>query len=258
MKYKRFAAAAAAVLMVLSAPVPKTAAFEQNDFSFEESTAISDCIVLASYIGETDGEYKFKTIRMLKGGMSGNYFYLTASEEYAEQLEKNGRYILYLDRDISVYYDHDKYTAVSDILITADEKNNITDMTCGDYIIDNPPANVASLKKYVRSVKSAAIPDKDYIRSKDLEDISLYSNITARVTIKKRISDYSEGCGVYLCTVMEEVKGKLPDEIKVILFDDAEIGEEYYLYLNNELENGKYILSSKNSMIIIDGEERLY
>lgn len=258
MKYKKFTAAAAAVLIALSSMGIISSAYEKKEFSFEESTASSDCIVLASYIGEKDGEYKFRTIRMLKGGMFGDYFYLTADEEYAEQLEKNGRYVLYLDKDVSVYYDHDKYTTVSDILITADEKNNITEMTYGDYVIDNPPDNVTSLKRYVRSVKSTAKPDKDFIRSDDIEDISLYSNIMVKVIVKNRISDYSKGCGVYLCTVEEEIKGNIPKEFKVILFDDAEVNKKYYLYLNNEKENGKYILSSKNSMILIEGEESLY
>lgn len=258
MKNKKITAAAAAVLMALSSMGIISSAYDEKDFSFEESTASSDCIVLASYIGEKDGEYKFRTIRMLKGGMSGNYFYLTADDEYADRLEKNGRYVLYLDRDVSVYYDHDKYTAISDILIIADEKNNITEMTCGDYIIDNPPENIASLKKYVRSVKSTAKPDKEYIRSNDIEDISRYSNIMVKVTVNKRISNHSEGCGVYLCTVEEEIKGNVPKEFKAILFDDAEAGKKYYLYLNKETENGKYILSSKKSMILIEGEESLY
>ncbi|MGN1416380.1 MAG: hypothetical protein ACI4XF_06030 [Oscillospiraceae bacterium] len=246
------AAAVMAAVMALSA-VPFGAYAEADPlagFSFEQCTAESDCIVLARYKGKVGGEYKFSVVRMLKGSISGSYFYVTASEDFGSELTADTKYVLYLDRDISVYYSHDKYTPNYDIIVTADKRNNITGMTVMGEEMGGLPETVTVLTKYTDTVASTAVLDEDYIRSGTVYDLMDDADIIVKVKVGERTGDYMSGSGVYDCTLIETKKGKMPDTFSAALFDNlTSVGGEYYLMLRGKNADGVYELSSKKSEV---------
>lgn len=254
---KRLSAAAAA--LVLAAAVSLTAlpfgagaeaSEEPVTFSFEQCTAESDCIVLARYKGKVGEEYKFSVVRMLKGSITGSYFYVTASEDFGTRLTPDTKYVLYLDRDISVYYNHDKFTPNYEIIITADKRNFITAMTIMGEEAAGFPETVRVLTEYTNSVPSTAVLDEDYIRSGTIYDLIDDADIIVKVKIGERTGDHLSGSGIYECTLIETKKGSIPSEFKAALFDSSvSVGGEYYLLLRGKKSNGVYELNSKNSIV---------
>lgn len=246
------AAAVMAAVISLSA-VPFSAYAEADplaDFSFEQCTAESDCIVLARYKGKVGGEYKFSVVRMLKGSISGSYFYVTASEDFGSELIADTKYVLYLDRDISVYYSHDKYTPNYDIIITADKRNNITGMTVMGEEVGGLPETVTVLTQYTDTVPSTAVLDEDYIRSGTVYDLMDNAKIIVKVKVGERTGDYMSGSGIYECTLIETKKGSIPSTFNAALFDNVvSSGGEYYLMLSGKNSDGVYELSSKKSAV---------
>lgn len=255
MKINKLGIAAAAATLLLSAAAGSGMAacaesyYNAEADSFDIYTCISesDCSVLASYVGREDGDYKFKVIRTLKNTISEKYFYVSDDEKLADRLEAGNRYVLMLDTDISVYYEHDKYTLNGDLLISVDSTNQITGMTASDITIQNPPKSVSALKKYMGGIPDTSIPGKDYIRSSDISEITAASDAVVYAEVVRRISDSSKGCGLYSCRVIKTVKGSVKSEFNVVLFDsEVTAGKRYYLLLN---KNGSsYELSSKKSI----------
>lgn len=257
MKIRKLAAVIAAAVTVLSAAGTVYGYEYDNNFSFEECTSESDCIVLASYIGKSGSEYKFKNVRMLKGSADSSIIYVTAPDDFAEKLEKDSKYVLYLDKSVSVYFKHDMYTVISDIFIAADERNNITEMSALGLDIANPPETVTSLTHYVDSVLSqsddSVIEGTDYIRKANTKQLIELSPVIVKAEIGERIGDNYSGSGVYSCTVAEQYKGDIPVEFTAVLFDSKVTeGGEYYLLLNDDTEDGNYILTSKKSIVSAD------
>ncbi len=225
------------------------------EFSMDDLAAGCDCIIYCFYKGRSGDSYKFETIRMIKGSIDETYFYVDASEDFGKDLLKDEKYVLFLDKKISVYYPQDMYSPVLDIKVCADEKGNITAMTILGKPAENLPATVSILTKYLSSVESTAVPDKDYIRSTDVSDIISGSGIIAKVIIADRISDYIDGSGVYSCILVSAEKGSIPSVFSAALFDaDVTEGATYYILLNSDPIGGIYTLSSKNS-IYLDSDE---
>lgn len=255
MKKKIIASALSAVLaaVMLFTAVPFAAYAEADpleDFSFEQCTAESDCIVLARYKGRVGSEYKFSVVRMLKGSIAGSCFYVTASEDFGSRLIPDTKYVLYLDRDISVYYSHDKYTPNYEIIITADKRNNIISMTIMGEEASGLPETVRVLTEYTNSVPSTAVPDEDYIRSGSIYDLIDDADIIVKVKVGKRTADNLSGSGIYECTLLGTKKGSIPSTFKAALFDSSvSEGGEYYLLLRGKKSGGVYELTSKNSII---------
>ena len=247
-KKNRLAAAAVSAVMALSFSANAVSAQEaSSEFDMYDFISESECIVLASYENKTGDEYRFRIIRTLKNEMPEMYFYLSAGSCFDSELAENGKYVLFLSRDPSVYYQHDKYTAVYDVLITADEKNAVSAMTMEGIPVENPPESVSSLKRYISEVPDSSVKKRDYIRSGSTEDIVQQSDIAAAVTVDRRISDGEKGCGMYRCTVNDCFKGDISGEIDLMLFDSkVKTGEKYYLLLNEN--GGEYTLSSKKSI----------
>ncbi|MGN0695175.1 MAG: hypothetical protein ACI4J5_00245 [Oscillospiraceae bacterium] len=247
-------AAAAVIAAVISLSAVPFAAYAEADpladFSFEQCTAESDCIVLAKYKGKVGSEYKFSVVRMLKGSISGSYFYVSASEDFGAELTADTKYVLYLDRDISVYYAHDKYTPNYDIIITADKRNNITGMTVMGEEMGGLPETVTVLTQYTDTVPSTAVLDEDYIRSGTVYDLMDDADIIVKVRLGERTGDYLSGSGVYECTLIETKKGKAPSSFSTALFDSTVTsGGEYYLLLSGKNSDGVYELNSKKSAV---------
>ena len=252
---KVIAAAISAALTLTAAAYVGSAETEVSPIFSEELDMYgiiseSGNIVLASYESKTGSEYKFKVIRSLKNEMPESVFYLTAGEHLGDKLTKNGRYVLFLGCDASVYYPHDKYTAINDILLTAGEKNRFTDMTAGGIPVKNYPKTVSALKRYIDEVPDSSPQNIGYIRSDSSSEIIKGSDLIVSARITERISDSVNGCGKYRCSTVHSYKGKIPDEFTVILFDSkVKTGGEYYLMM---FENDReYVLSSKKSIISV-------
>ncbi|MCI5751753.1 MAG: hypothetical protein MR038_04630 [Oscillospiraceae bacterium] len=255
MKRKITVSAAAAVMAaVIALTAVPIGAYAETDplagFSFEQCTAESDCIVLAKYKGKVGSEYKFSVVRMIKGSITGSFFYVTASEDFGAELVSGTKYVLYLDRDISVYYAHDKYTPNYDIIITADKRNNITGMTVMGEEMGGLPETVTVLTQYTDTVPSTAVLDEDYIRSGTVYDLMDDAKIIVKVKVGERTGDYMSGSGIYECTLLETKKGKAPATFSAALFDSTIFeGEEYYLMLSGKNSDGVYELNSKKSAV---------
>lgn len=216
----------------------------------EKCTSESECIVLGIFEEKTTDGYKFKTVRMLKGDIDGKEFYVTADDAYGSLFETDKKYVLYLDKETSVYYPRDIFTPKYDIVFWVGAKNSVTGISIDDVSSEDVPfASVSALTRYTSSVTSVAETEKNYIRSDSFDIIYQNSDYIVKAKVEKRIADYTDGAGLYELTVTNNIKGNVPERITAVLFDkNVKEGKEYHFMFGFTDEAGNYILSSKKSI----------
>ncbi len=251
---KKITAVLLAVMIGISACLFKAGAEnsenENNTYSLEDCTAKTECIVLCVYEGKADDCCKFKVVRMLKGNIDGKYFYVTNTGSYGDGFIAGTKYVLYLDKEVSVYYTRDIFTPTENIYFSADSKNNITGVTIdGVFYEELQLKTVSSLTKYTDSVKSVCAAEDNFIRSENFDTIYEESDIIVKAKVVRRVDEFSDGIGIYECTLSEKIKGDISEKFSAILFDNrVRNGNEYYFLFDEKTDKGFYVLSSKKSI----------
>ena len=246
---------AAAALIVPRLQSPEHTVIEEADRVIpteneviEKATHVIDAIFMGEYhteYGRT--EYMFKPVKALKGELDQDdavcIFVIPLPEDDTDntrkKLTENAEYMLFLEKNFSVYYDHSKFVQIS--APVAASGNAGWNTLC---------AKVEELK----DKNTPAAYGVDYSTSKDVEALIEFSSNIFVVTID---SVYAESTiaptTVYSCKVTETIKG-MPAEngnILITMFNGTvNVGEEYVVLLADATNTAPvYTLAAKEGCV---------
>lgn len=225
--------------------------------SFDEIVTLSTHILDAEYAGVSSTKYgselMFKPISLIKGAIEDEIIYVPFTPSSPdEQIEYiiNETYVLFLEKNSSVYYEHDKYVQLDEIHIssTSDEWKTVHERASTILSKSRSKANV--LEGYgVAHTNSASMKDiLDFSENIfEVQIMGIYAESTVTPTT------------VYNCNVVKTLKN-VPDNnsILITMFNDTvKIGEKYVVLLADASETAPvYTLSSKNSVYpCVDAEK---
>lgn len=217
------------------------------DKIISHATHIIDAEYVGTYTSDYGKELKFKPINLIKGEIDKNidsiYVQSLSINENQETIayKMNNRYMLFLEKNSSVYYEHDKYVQLSELHITSNDKEwnkylteiqtaltrlkNIVPPSYGvEYTSSTTIDNIIDISKNIFAVK--------------IEDI--YAESTVAPTT------------VYRCSVTKTLRNIPVDNgnILITFFNNTvSVGNEYLVLLADATETAPvYTLSSKNSI----------
>lgn len=222
----------------------------------EEIIVQATHIVEAEYIGpgDTENELAFEPVASLKGdlGDAGEIHVIPPADDppgdgadTSAAYEKGETYLLFLERNISVYYPHDKYVPLGDLVIS---RNSASWEECRQSIrecLDNGGGG-ADIPYY-------GVPYTDSA------DIGTVVGFSANIFVVDVVSVYGENGAdrttAYTCAVVKTVRNvPVPDsgEHIVITFFDGTVepGGRYLVLLGDAGETAPvYTLSSKAASV---------
>lgn len=233
--------------------------FSEADYvelSFDEVVSYSTHIVNAEYVGEHTSKYgtelMFKPVKILKGEIdthSDNVIYVQPiyinSEQEPVPYQKNMTYMLFLEKNSSVYYEHDKYVQLGK------EQVSSSDSKWDQYSAQIPTA-LAELGN-----KAPSAYGTKYTNSTEIKDIL---EVSSNIFVVKIEDVYAKSTvsptTVYRGSVTKTIRNNPVDDgnILITLFNDTvDIGNEYVLLLADASQSAPvYTLSSKNSVYSVE------
>lgn len=216
-------------------------------------------IVDAIYIGEQASTYGseliFEPVSVLKGMLEGddqNLIYVQPLTTFSSASEFNTEnsvpyvegqeYMLFLEKNISVYYEHNKYVQIGEMIIAADDDQWEEYHTTASNVVaqteDITPSSYGV--KYSDSTELTELVDFSsniFV----VEVTGIYANSTIAPTT------------VYNCTVNKVIRGMPAEDgnILITFFNDTvETGGEYLVLLADASETAPvYTLSSQNNCV---------
>lgn len=260
---------------------------EEEFISFEKAIEISDCAVNAEYVSYLDKgnfvEYEFKINDILYGdvpettiyvfSMKGtshieeiDFTYDIGNDEYTEGDE----YLLILEKNDSLFYEHVRYMLVTDIFIPL---KNLEESSMYDQMIEfnhkDTFSSVIEVNDYVKSIKnsnkSISLAEERflYTKSDNMKIIVLEADMVLEVTIDELFVEGLVGNGdTYTCSVLDIIKGnslQKGEDGKILvtfLKGGVEVGGEYVVMLNKVGDESIiYTQSSKNSVVPVEDED---
>ncbi len=247
--------------------------------TFEEDLIGATHIFFATfkgvYINTMDlVEYKFHVDQTLKGKKIDSIIYVDSSVVGKCDLERTGlpfkkgdRYLLVVQRERSLYKDHDIYYPPFYSIIPLDDLKSSTlfNVSANEFsnFNFNEKATAASLKHYIEKVISSDETKKapefiglNYTESNKLSDIVEASQYICQVKIiKSRSKGIIANSELVYCKMVKPIYGDFKADtignILVINFiaDTVKIGEEYIVMLIKGADTSKiYNISSKKSV----------
>ncbi len=244
------------VLMLLSSCIAKCTgadSLEADDtesapvmLSLSETMSQSTHIIAAVYLGESDGEMLFRPATVYKGTLEDdeteqiNVLYDDADAEEIGFVEGT-EYLIFLDKTVSVYFDHTRFYLQSINLITEE-----TDFYA-DYLAQ-AEENAAA------SEGEAGYSGTAFTTATDPDEIAAFASNIFVITID---SIYGTGTAtnVYNCTVTQVLRGaQVPDEdddVTIPFFvDTVTVGEEYVVLLGDATDTAPiYTIAAKTGAI---------
>src|SRR5699024_5997537 len=167
------------------------------------------------------------------------------SEQDVVVYKENEMYMLFLEKNSSVYYEHDKYVQINNIKVSANDHNwdpyHDQAQTILDKHSDTVPSSYGS----------------EYTHSTNINDILEVSENIFVVKIKDVFSKSNIGpTTVYQSSVIKTIRNTPSDSgnILITLFNDTvNIGDEYVVLLADATDSAPvYTLSSKNSVYTLE------
>ena len=103
-----------------------------NDDILSQSTHIIDAIYLGEYVTDSGTELMFKPVKEIKGTLDGdnqeiiyvrpfNDEYATISKKNSFDFTRNEKYMLFLEKYTSVYYEHDNFVQLGEIILSSED-----------------------------------------------------------------------------------------------------------------------------------------
>lgn len=226
---------------------------DEIELSLNEITSQATHIVDAKYVGEYQSEYgnelMFKPVKLLKGEINTNdektIYVQPESEQDVVVYKENEMYMLFLEKNSSVYYEHDKYVQINNIKVSANDHNwdpyHDQAQTILDKHSDTVPSSYGS----------------EYTHSTNINDILEVSENIFVVKIKDVYSKSNIApTTVYQSSVIKTIRNTPSDSgnILITLFNDTvNIGDEYVVLLADATDSAPvYTLSSKNSVYTLE------
>lgn len=249
--------------------------------SFEEAVKIATNIFVAEFTEEIkDGnsyEFKFKVEKQLKGDTKEETIFVRAinsdviidgrdiSFNNIPQYTVGEKYLLVLERHISVYYEHDMYAYFADVIIPLGDMAN-SQMYRQDIrkhsqqdVFDNS----VNLENYVLELlksednKTNEYYGYKYTTSDSVDEYVKLANYVITFTPMELFSSSdTNGTEIYDCTVKAVHKGELSVETVRIKFfkDTVEIGKDYTAALYANGEERIFVLTSQYSLATTENE----
>lgn len=268
---------------------------EAEYLSFENVIVQCTDIIEATYVGRTENtafsELEFTVNQVLKGGTTEDTIFVTEQMMYIElegqdltylsgnyTYEVGQTYLLLLERNISIYYDHDRYMLLGDVYIPLSETaeslmyGEMLDLHSDSGAAFHSANDVLSyVETYLASMPVLYQEDfveyygTEYVESQNPADIIACSGYVFDVEVGELLVEgvYAE-TETYYCTIRNILKGTLTSEeldarIYVVFFesDNVSPGDTYILMLNRaDTASLVYTLSSENSVVAVeDGME---
>lgn len=260
---------------------------ETEYLSFEE--AIEQCtdVIRATYVRthqyEAYSELEFQVDEVLKGATTAETIYVfevpklvsleSTDVRYVSSsyiYEPGQSYLLVLERNVSIYYEHDRYNLLGDIYIPLANVSN--SLMYNESLFSHAEAlsitstQASNIDSYIGEVISASenvgidYYGSSFTTSEQISDILAGSSCVYTVDVNNlMVEGELNNSETYLCTVTNVYKGELaPEEIEegilIVFFKDSvSAGEEYLVMLNRVDENSRiYTLSSYNSIFSLD------
>ncbi len=206
-------------------------------------------------------EYEVEVLERYKGeAVKENIFIKTQNNNGDKRFKENEEYYFIVERRRSVYFEHDTYIySGADLYFPAE---NIKESTAyHEPLIEHSdiPDNfdeeifVEYIKKVInaRNGEDKLFYGADYTESTDLKTIIAEADCVIEVEPFSEYETISTGTDIYFCEVISVLKGNVLDkkEIEVIFPKDTVKKGEKYLLALDESETGRYLFSSKNSML---------
>lgn len=248
-------------------------------YNLETCIEKSDCAILGEYVEtfEFDNyvEHKFKVIKTLFGECSEDEIYLFRhkTDIYIPELEveyatdsniyrEGEEYILLVECQKSVFFDHDRYLLMGDAYLPLNQKENWS--TCNVPIPDIITADGQSLDNYIIAYRSSCLEPSDckteeirFTKSNDIEEILEVSDYIIKAQVDSLMSQgLDTPCETYLCTPVELVRGErlICDESNrigiIVPVNSVEIGKTYYFIVNHVDETAILYIVTSNSSIL--------
>ena len=249
--------------------------------TFEETLASATNIVIATYTGVSEecGIYHdliFLPERQIKGSGIDREFHVRVCDQivtvadtdiqYFESVEKyvqGEKYVLILEKQVSVYNSFDLYVPLNNVLI---EEGKIPTMYDGTTVnkFTGEQKNIRDIDSAIsyidafllKGVDTSKVAGTDFIRSDDLTEVVNKSSVVAEV-VPIELTGNSENNNTerYMCSVQNVLKGVIPEtNIKIIFVSGSvELGKKYTVMIEKLGSSEYYILSSKIS--VYDSED---
>ena len=162
-------------------------------------------------------------------------------DEY--EFVKDSKYLLFLEKHISVYYDSNIYVLFKDLIISDNNEN---------------------WDEYINKAKSASNESSptaygvEYISSTEIEDVASFAKNIFVIKIKDILNENNDGTTVYVAEVTKTIKNEPleKEDVYVRLFD-GEVGNKYLVFLGDATETYPvFVLASKeNSFFTLEEAE---
>lgn len=219
----------------------------QTDNTTLEDTEIvvrSTHIIEAEYVGrDPEGEEFFRPLRVIKGDAGEkNELWVTA---VSEPCEKGETYLLFLEKNISVYYEHDKYVSLGDHMISQQS--------------DSWGAYQQLIRDCLRDGDGSADVSYYGVPYIDSSDVAAVAEFSSNIFVVEVENVYGQSSGnptaVYSCSVVKTIRNTPvtidSSHILITLFNGTvSIGEQYVVLLGDAADTAPvYTLSSKGASL---------
>ena len=217
------------------------------------ATHILDAIYLGENLSSEGVELMFKPLEMIKGNLDEediSIIYVQPSRKSFEKeridsfpLLTNNKYMLFLEKNISVYYEHNKYVQIDNMIISSKDS-----LKWNQY---HKLANRLVLAEGGTISNEFGVP---FSKSEEITDLIDFSS---NIFIVRINSIYAESkiapTTVYCCSVTKCIKGNPQEsgDILITMFNNSvTVGEEYCVLLADATKTAPiYTLSAKKNCV---------
>ncbi len=220
-------------------------------------------IIKKEVIGDSV-KYEVEVLERYKGeAVKENIFIKTRNDEEDKRFKEGEEYYFIVERRRSVYFEHDTYIySGADLYFPAENIKESTayheSLTKHSDIPDNFDEEifVEYIKRIIntRNGENRLFYGVDYTEATDLKTIIAEADYVVEVEPFNEYETVSTETDIYFCEVISVLKGNIDDkkEIEVIFPGDTVKKDEKYLLALKQSETGRYLFSSKNSLLDAD------
>lgn len=254
-----------------------SACIQREYVTFDELISISDAAIVGEYIETIVHEYyieqKFKVKECLYGGVTDPEIYLCSNigtanveeigysyESGADIYEKGLSYLLVMERQQSIFYDHDRYMLNADVLLCESSK----EYRMYGQSIELPAEN--SMRDYITSVHSSVPHPTDISEPVTYEnELSEMLGESTYVGIVNILGLEIEGIhngNTYRCSVESLSKGSNLNTygdgtiLMTILKGKVEVGQRYIIGFS-PADEGSLIYGQETAASVYDVSDEL-
>lgn len=257
---------------------------EEEYVSFEKAIELSDCAVNAEYITYIDNgdyvEYEFKVNNVLYGDVPDSNIYLFSMKgtAHVEEIESTydigdnkytvgDEYILVMEKNSSLFYDHDRYMLIGEMIIPVDNTNESVmydqPIKTESKAILNSSTNIV---KYIQDIKKSdanteSSDELSYTKSNDMKTMISEADYVLELTVESlEVEGLVHNGNTYSCSSITVLKGDslVKDEagkiLVTLLKDSVEIGNKYIVMVNKVDENSTIYTQVAEKSVIPVGD----